>query len=264
MTKRMGQGQSVSTIDKERRFAAAMSVSMRVANARFAGKGWRFWHFDANAGCGWNHAANVPGSPLVFWHIAHECLLGMQPAPYFCDHDPIAVEQLRSRLAGDPAAAGSILLPGDNEDGLRLFASRIRHAENPKFAVGAVMIDPNGYFYRSAKGIGAPVAGISAFAAEFPRIDLILNLNMRTFLLQRGAGHAVEPPRAVLDGLRKKHWLVARAGGQSRHLLAVGRNMPTGDHRAIGFHYADSQLGRKILDVDAAPDRSDDLFGEAA
>jgi hypothetical protein len=207
----------------------------------------------------------VPGSPLVFWHVAQACLTQMQPAAYFCDRDLVAIEQLRARFGHMPEAAGSILMPGDNEDGLMEFAAAIRRSERPHYAVGAVLIDPNGYFYRSAKGIGAPVKTLSWFVAEFPRIDIILNLNMRTFHLQRGAGHEVAPPCQVLGSLRKAHWLVARAGGQSRHLLAVGRNMATGDHKALGLYDANSEIGRKLLDVDAVEDEDDGgLFSAGA
>jgi hypothetical protein len=263
MAARVRQGQSIATVDKERRIAAAMSVSMRIANKAFGRKGYRYWHFDANAGNGWNHEVGVPGSPMVFWHVASTCLPHMEPAPFFCDRDAMAIEQLRARLGHLPAAAGSFLLPYDNEAGLTQFAATIRISEKPHYAVGSLIIDPNGYYYRNAKGIGAPIAGLQWFVREFPRIDIILNLNMRTFHLQRGSGHAVATPASVLASLNRKHWLVSRAGGQSRHLLAVGRNMATGDHKALGLYDIDSDVGRKILNVDAKTvDAESDLFGE--
>lgn len=264
MAKRTKQGQSVITIDKERRIAAALSVGMRIANARFGGKGYKYFYFDANCGSGWNHQVGVPGSPLVFWHIAQECAHGLTPAAYFCDRDVVAVEQLQARLGGDPATAGSILLPCDNEDGLRQFADAIRRSgEVAKYAIGAVLVDPNGYFYRNANGIGAPVRALRWFVAEFPRIDIILNLNLRTYYLQRGQHHEVMAPLEVLASLRKQYWLVSRGiGGQSRQLLAVGRNMQTDDHKAMGFYFADSDAGRRILDVDGAA-AEPDLFGTA-
>jgi hypothetical protein len=265
MARRSKQGQSMTTIDKERRIAAALSVGMRIANARFGGKGYRYFYFDANCGSGWNHQVDVPGSPLVFWHVMQECAPDLEPAAYFCDRDVIAMEQLRSRFSADPATAGSILLPGDNEDGLHQFADAIRRSgEVAKYAIGAVLIDPNGYFYRNAGGIGAPVRALRWFVAEFPRIDIILNLNMRTYFLQRGQHHQVIPPGDVLASLRKRHWLVSRAGGQSRHLLAVGRNMETGDHKSMGFHFADSMQGQQILSVDADGMSEPDLFGDVA
>lgn len=266
MAARMRQGQSASTIDKERRIAAAVTVSMRIANARFGGKGFRFWYFDANCGSGYNHQVNVPGSPLVFWHVKQDCLTAMDPVPYFCDRDPIVIEQLRQRFNAHPETAGSIVMNCDNEDGLRTFADQIRRSgEKPRFVVGAVLLDPNGYYWRGADGNGVPIRALQWFTQEFPRVDIILNLNMRTFFLQRGAGHNVMPPAEVLASLNRSNWLVAQAGGQSRHLLAVGRNMEVRDHKALGFYLADSAEGRAILSVERERvEPTADLFGVVA
>lgn len=72
------QGQSLATIDKERRIGAALSVGMRIASKAFGGKGYRYWHLDANSGSGHNGTVNTDGSPLVFWQIANICLNGMK------------------------------------------------------------------------------------------------------------------------------------------------------------------------------------------
>ena len=115
MTERR-QGQSLATIDKERRIGAALSVGMRIASSRFAGRGFRYWHFDANAGSGWNEAVNVPGSPIVFWDVAKLCLSGLEPAAFFCDVDLGAMRRLQLRFNGNPdAERHSFLLPGDNQ-----------------------------------------------------------------------------------------------------------------------------------------------------
>jgi hypothetical protein len=265
MPSRVRQGQGISTIDKERRIAAALTVSMRIANAKFGSKGYRFWYMDANCGSGYNHQVNVPGSPLVFWNIKQECLTAMDPVAHFCDRDTVAIDQLRNRFAQHPETAGSTLLNCDNEDALYVFAENIMRSENQKYAVGAALFDPNGYFWRSATGVGVPTRALEWFPREFPRIDIILNLNMRTFHLQRGAGHAVMAPVAVLGSLNRAHWLVARAGGQNRHLLAVGRNMPVRDHKALGFYHHLSKEGLRILNVDAWKESEDpDLFGAVA
>jgi hypothetical protein len=264
MPSRTRQGQSVSTIDKERRIAAGLTVSMRIANAKFGGKGYRFFYLDANCGGGYNYQVNVPGSPLVFWSVKQDCLTAMDPVAHFCDRDPIAIQQLRTRFASHPETAGSALLNCDNEDAIGVFADNIRSSENPKYAVGAALFDPNGYYWRSTTGIGVPMGGLQWFPFEFPRIDIILNLNMRTFHLQRGAGHAVMTPAEVLGSLNRQHWLVARAGGQNRHLLAVGRNMPVGDHKALGFYHHQSDEGLRLLNVDDWRQPAPDLFGAVA
>lgn len=257
------QGQSISTIDKERKIAAALTVSMRIANAKFGGKGYRFWYFDANCGSGYNHQVRVPGSPLVFWDVKQQCLTAMDPVAYFCDRDIIAIQQLRERLSHQQETAGSLVMNCDNEDGLQQFAKHVLNSENPKYAIGAVLLDPNGWFYRSAVGEGVPMLALQWFPAMFPRIDLILNLNMRTFYLQRGAGHSVMTPTEVLASLNRSHWLVSQAGGQNRHLLAVGRNMEVRDHKALGFYRADSEEGQRLLSIARQPDEPD-LWGVVA
>lgn len=250
MTK-TSQGQSLATIDKERRIGAALSVSMRIASRALGGKGYTFWHFDANAGSGWNEKVNTAGSPLVFWQVADLCLNGFKPAAFFCDLDIDAMRRLQARLRGNAAAAAaSYLLPGDNQEGLEVFAECIRRADRPKFAMGSVIVDPNGYFYRNPKGIGAPIDALKWFCAEFPRIDIVLNLNIRTYQLQASQGHNVLPPRKVLEALGRKRWLVAQANvSTGRFLLAVGRNIPTGDHKNLQLYRHDSAQGEYILNT---------------
>lgn len=249
------QGQSAVTIDKERRIASALSIGMIIGSNSFAGRGFKFWHFDANAGSGWNHDVRVPGSPMVFWSVARERLLGMEPVPFFCDINEGAMRALSGVLPRE-AKARSVLLPGDNEEGLEVFAEYIRRSgEKPRYAIGSVIIDPNGYFYRNKDGIGAPVNALQWFCREFPRIDIILNLNIRTYQLQRGAGQAVKLPADVLDSLNKSHWLVARAGrARSRFLLAIGRNVKTSAHHTLNIYDRESSIGRYILNA-AGSDR---------
>ncbi len=247
------QGQSLATIDKERRIGSALSIGMQIASAKFSGSGFKFWHFDANAGSGWNDEIGVAGSPLVFWDVARACLRGMEPMPFFCDIDREALRSLQRRLMGDPEASEkSVLLPGDNEEAIEVFAETIRRSERPEYAVGSVLVDPNGYFYRGRDGKGPPSNALGWFCREFPRIDVVLNLNIRTYSMQLERGHAVIPPDQVLASLRKRHWLVGRAYvAQSRFLLAIGRNVATGDHRRLRLYDSGSVAGRLILDAAA-------------
>lgn len=253
------QGQSISTIDKERRIGAALSVGMRIANARFGGKRYPFWFLDANCGTGHNAEVNVRGSPLVFWDVSRMCLPLMLPVAHFCDHNADAISQLKRRFAHMADASDATVWHCDNGIALRAFANRIQQQENPQFAIGSVLFDPNGYFWHTQ----VPVGELEWFTTQFPRIDIILNLNIRTYHLQRGAGHAVLPPAEVLASLHRSNWLVARAGGQNRHLLAVGRNIPTGDHKALGFYKAESEIGQRMLNV-TRPEADQYSFEEVA
>ena len=169
----------------------------------------------------------------------------MPLAPFFCDINKETIGKLSKRLEGDSeAAASSVLLNGDNNDAIDVFAEMVRRNETAKMAVGCVLIDPNGYFYPTQ----VPAAKLDAFCGEFERIDLIMNLNLRTFNMQRAQGHAVMAPSLLLRSLRKKHWLVAQANvGQARFLLVVGRNFQTGDHKALGLHDLTSDIGQQII-----------------
>lgn len=261
------QGQSSATIDKERCIGSALSIGMQIANRAFGGKGFMYWHMDANAGSGWNEHVGVPGSPVVFHKVAQERLTRMQSQSFFCDLDVSCLKQLQQRLSSYNNAH---LIPGDNEEAIEVFAERIRMSDRPKFAVGSVVADPNGYWYRNAKGHGAPVRALTAFSREFPCVDIILNLNTNAYKRQVGAGFDVLPPRDVLRSLNKAHWLVRRTvckGGD--FLLAVGRNLKTGNHSSLGFHALESVEGNHImlraegklqgsLDLDAP---IQDLFG---
>jgi hypothetical protein len=245
-----GQGQSVeATIDKERCLGSALTIGMKIANAKFSGRGFTYWHFDANAGCGHNDIVDVPGSPVAFHAVADACLNGMNRRAFFCDLNRAALSELSSRLSKSWASK-SYLLPGDNEDGLDLFAEYIRQSgERSQYVVGSIIVDPNGYWYRNAKGEGPPIASLIRFAAEFPRIDIILNLNVRTYRLQRSNGHHVAPPRDVLATLGKSNWLVrlTHHGSSNDWLLAVGRNIETGDHRKLGFYKLNSLEGHDVM-----------------
>jgi len=243
-----GHGQSLdATIDKERCLGAALAISMKIAAAKFGGRGYAYWHFDANAGSGHNDVADVPGSPVVFHVAADQHLNGMRRHAFFCDLNSDALLHLESRLA--PWRALSRLHLYDNERCLDIFAECIRQSgEQPRYALGSVIVDPNGYWYRNKDGHGPPTKSLIRFAQEFPRIDIVLNLNARTFRLQRAQGHPVLSPRDVLGRLNKSNWLIRRTcyGGDD-WLLAVGRNVKTGDHRRIGFHKLESAEGHAIM-----------------
>ena len=248
MTATGGQGQSFeATIDKERCLGSALTIGMRIAS-KFSGSGFSYWHFDANAGCGHNRTCDVPGSPVVFHVVADNCLNGMQRRAFFSDCDQAQLDELTARLT-PTWKSSSYLLPRDNEESLEVFAECIRSSgERPHFAIGSVIVDPNGYWYRNGNGKGPPIAGLLRFSAAFPRIDLILNLNVGSYWRQRGAGQRVLSPRDVLTSLNKDHWLVRyTAHAQNRWLLAVGRNVETGDHRKLGFHKLDSVEGHAVM-----------------
>ena len=205
---------------------------------------------DANAGSGWNEEVGVAGSPIVFHTLANERLTDMRHESFFCDVNADRIKELQKKLER-LNYQNSYCLLGDNDDALDVFEERIRQTERkPHYAVGSVIADPNGYWYRNLKGVGAPVRALTGFAIRFPRIDIILNLNMRIYRLQRALNHGVIPPIDVFLSLKKSHWLVRRtACGGDDFLLAVGRNVATGDHKALGFHDVSGDAGRRIIHI---------------
>lgn len=240
----MNQGQSSTTIDKERRIASALSIGMKIVD-REAWNKFTYFHFDANSGCGWNDVVGVDGSPVVFHKMADIFLANMKREAFFCDIDRPAIEKLLNCLG--TWNGSSYLFHKDNEEILEVFAERLRTCgENPLYIVGSIIVDPNGYWYRS-KGKGPPIKGLLEFVKEFPRVDIILNLNTRwrrLALAHEWYSNDI-PPREVLTSLRKKHWLISRAQyGGDEFMLAVGRNFKTGSHRAVGFHELESEEGR--------------------
>jgi hypothetical protein len=250
MRRETDQGQSLATIDKERRIGAALAIGMRIASASpFAGKGFRFWHFDANAGSGFNDAIGVPGSPIVFWEAANRHLRGLEPSPFFCDINTTHMRALQQALIekGGP----SILLPGDNDEALLHFGKCIEFAgDRPAFAVGTVVVDPNGYYYRNKQNIGVPIRALNWFLPRFPRMDVVLNLNTRTYRMQKAHGHDVLAPRDLLASLHKRYWLVGLTShGGDTFLIAIGRNMATGDYQSAGLYKAHSAIGEGILNA---------------
>jgi hypothetical protein len=125
------------------------------------------------------------------------------------------------------------------------------HPDNPRYAVGTLLIDPNSWFYRALDGEGVPVGQIIAFCREFPRVDVVLNLNARFRRMAKGRPALFPGVLGVLEifeALGREHWLVKRthAGGCS-FLLAVGRNVQTGDHKKLALHLLESQEGEHVM-----------------
>ena len=246
------QGQSIATLDKERRIGSAYAVSMRVFRSKpeFIRK-YRYHHLDANAGSGWNDLIGVPGSPIIFHQNADTYLREARVNAFFCDRRAEAIETLRQTLGEAPhRLERSRLLNCDNEIALQIFAEEIAKYEDPRFAIGSVLADSNGYFFRNARGEGPPIHGLYEFARRFPRMDIVLNLNLSAYYRQRAAAHCndVAPPSEVLASLGKGCWLVAiTAMPKQKFLLAVGRNVDTGGHASLGLHRLSSPRGRALM-----------------
>lgn len=243
------QGQGPTTEFKLRGIQAAITVTMRVATGSHLVR-FPYWHIDLNSGCGINHDAGCVGSPLAFLQAAYS--LKPNYRAFFCDIREEAIIELQERVGANRRCT---LLRGNNRDALPLIAGQIRRAERkPRFAMGTVLCDPNGYFY----GDSVPADQLADFCREFPRIDMILNLNVRTRRLIRGC---IEKRRAGWENvsclglndlpgfLNRRYWLIRNliSKGGDQFVLMVGRNYRLGDHRALGFHHLESSAGQAIL-----------------
>lgn len=256
------QGQSLLTLDKIRGIGSALAIGMKTVARKF---GWApYHHADTNAGSGMNEQVSeivgypVPGSPLVAVHAADASGLKKFRA-MFCEMDPARAKTLANvHLAG---RANCHVHCGDNAEFVEVFAESIRQSgDKPQYALGSIIVDPNGWFTRNRNKSGVPVRQLLAFTAEFPRVDVVMNLNVRTYQMMRGQS-SVMTPQEIMAALRKDHWLVSapRSVGGDKFMLMIGRNMATGDHKRLGLFRAETEDGRAAL-LKAEPGRQGNFW----
>jgi hypothetical protein len=245
---RTSQGQGFGTEYKLRGIQAALSVSLRISQ-RLPHE--MYWHCDLNCGSGHNDQVDVIGSPIAFRNAAADLGRNKYRA-LFVDRDESAAEQLVHRIGSDDRCR---VLNCDNQEILPILSAAIRkHERNPQYAFGSVLVDPNGCY-----GSHWPHKQLALFAREFPRIDLVMNLNSRLYRMGRGHVQKGEPgwvskfwpsfgELPLIFG--RPHWLISERfpkKGDS-FVLLVGRSMRVRDHKALGFVHMDSPEGRAILD----------------
>lgn len=257
----MNHGQGASTRRKEAGLRAVFDTSLGISKAK-AVAAFPYWHIDMNAGPGWNHEADCEGSPLVFLRSAIAAGRARPIRAYFCDINFSAImdlkpacrpllEQLPDCHAAYSYRPNAILLGEVARD--------IRETErDPKYAMGTLLSDPNG-----PKPEAFPLPEMAAFAAEFPRIDMALNLNLNVFRAVEGCkvSTRLHPKqvetfrkyptvREVMESLGRRHWSVRNpnTGCSHHYMLVVGRNAETKRTPFKDFYPADSEEGRRILD----------------
>jgi hypothetical protein len=265
---RAAQGQGRRTADKERALGATLKVSFDLVRAPHLRR-FGFYYADLNAGCGWNEDAGCPGSPRIFLDVA-DASGHPDVHAFFVDRRVDAIRDLeRNVLRGRPNAYP---IHYENREVLPMLGEFIRaRGERPEYAVGAIFIDPNGYFGDEVP----PRDELRAFARAFPRIDLIINCNLRSrrlFLSKQGKGFPtwdarwvpeVEDLRAELG--RPYMQVQVRPGHRGDDFVTVVlRSMPTGDHRRVGLYDADSPEAQMMLRKFAGGEGYDELGTQAA
>ncbi len=245
----MKHGQGKHTSRKEDGFRMILRQCLRMTQRMLT----PYWHIDMNAGSGYNAVAECMGSPLVFLEEASD--VGRSFNALFCDNDPAAVEQLRNATFFAVEATDSSALSvvcKDNREALGDFSRWITAEEpRPEYAMGTCLCDPNG-------SRALPVSAIAHFANRFPRIDLVLNVNVSLFArVRKCKGNPKTPgfdefpdPEDVL-GLKshKSHWLVRNPpkGGRESFVIFLGRNTEEGMTRFEEFYPLDSTRGEGIV-----------------
>lgn len=242
------QGQGTGTVLKERGFGAAFAVSLGISMtpkvARFP-----YWHIDLNSGSGWNDKSVCEGSPIVF---LRESERRKNTRIFFCDKDEQSIE----RLAVHPLVMErrAQCLPWDNREVLPVVEILIARVERPEKAIGTVVVDPNGYM-----GDAFPHEQLIDFARRHPRIDVVMNLNVRTYRMGKahvrkgnpGWANKFWPSIASFPEIfSRSHWLISevRSFGGDQFVILVGRNMPTGAHESLRLFHMKSPMGEEIID----------------
>lgn len=244
-------GQGSGTILKERSFASALTLGLQISQKPKLAK-YSYFHADLHCGPGWNHERQCAGSPAVFLRAA-EAVGRSNYHAFFVDKERSHIAALEATvLMGNPRCYA---MCGDNESVLPVLERFIINAgEKPRYAIGSVLIDPNGYLD------GVPVDALRKFAARFERMDLILNFNMRTKRLgeshiQKGTGRwasktwldLAEMP-AAFSRPYQYGLIQERVTYGDPFVTMVLRNIDTGDHRALGLVKMTSPQGERIVE----------------
>lgn len=250
----MVQGQSAFTWFKQERFQPIFCQSLGISNGS-AVRHFAYYHVDLNAGSGINAEVGVEGSPLNFLRAVQR-MDRLNFYAFFVDRDPAAIRALvaRPQLIAHANRVG--VFPGDNGEILDVVREFVRSRErNPQFAMGSVLFDPNGYHN------GVPWEQLSAFAREFPRFDIIGNLNVFTWTMERGqiqrgngswAEKKLRPVSSFGDLFNRPNWMITRPDGCGGHtwVQVVGRTIDRqqNNYRSIGFEDLAGPVGREIIE----------------
>jgi len=230
------QGQSAATELKERGLQSAFTVNLRVFS-KFKAR-YTYWHFDLNSGCGFNDEIGCIGSPLAFIGATKKT----ETPRYFsgfCDINPAAVSQL---MANEHVVQNDqcFTFNGDNASLITAIPDIIATRENPKYAIGTVLSDPN--------GADVPLDQLEWLSRTCPKMDFIVNWNSRVFKLFQGKQWADKPTlNSAVRQMNKKHWLIRQPLGAHKWTLLIGRNFRIDGHHALSFYNLDTKKGTEIF-----------------
>jgi three-Cys-motif partner protein len=251
----VSQGQSGYTKFKHARFSPVLAQSLRISKAASIER-FPYYHVDLNAGGGFNHDVHVKGSPLNFLD-AVERTNRLNFYAFFVDNNPACIAELAQRPELAKYSTRVSVHGGDNAEILPVVSQFIAARErNPHHAVGSIVIDPNGYHK------GVPWTALHDFCADHPKFDVFVNLNVRSFSLERPhileggkkgwAAHVLHPLSTFRTWFSRPHWMwtdVTTIGG-NHWIQGVGRTLATHSegYRSLGFYDSRSDEARAIID----------------
>lgn len=220
----MKQGQGRTTANKIAAIEAFFTQNIAVV--RHAIRSEQYFHFDLNAGCGFNEVAGCIGSPIAFRNAAVKA--SMPDAWCFCcELDVDAACKLQARTEDDDRTFVTI---GRNQDFIEQIPDIIaEHGGDPELAYGSILIDPNDHNREAI-----PYDGLRFLADQCPRIDVVFHfpqLAMKRVVCSVAKGrhpescakdcfHIDELPRII----GKKHLWIKQTEELGNFALVVGRN----------------------------------------
>jgi hypothetical protein len=229
------QGQGDATEIKQRGLSFAFLIGLTVMQIF---PQYRYFHFDLNAGSGFNDEAGCIGSPLTFLREA-----GLAEIDFFagfCDRDHGQVKSLLARpeLHNERCS----IFHGDNTELLSMVPYIVRgHKEKLEYAIGSVLSDPN--------GADVPIDAIAELAKICPKIDVIFHWNS---VITKRLRYGIKPTQVLLQDVprlvRKQHWLIREPLGIHQFTVLIGRNFRPNDWRSMGYHHLDSERGQEIIE----------------
>jgi len=253
------QGQSDHTWFKQYRFSPVLAQSLRISKAQSVAN-YAFYHIDLNSGGGFNEEVQVEGSPLNFLSAVDRCQRHNFYV-FFVDENPMAIRTLTKRLEHRADISRINIFESDNSEILPIVSEFIAARErNPYLSIGSILVDPNGYHK------GVPWSALEVFCRSHPRFDVFLNLNTRTYRLERphvlqGKGDWAKyqypkPPSLFPKLFHRPNWMITEQTG-NRWIQCVGRTLTTAQkgYESLGFYDSHSERGRRII---AELDKDDD------
>lgn len=238
---RGGQGQSWATEHKEVGLRASFLINLRICKVVRERSRFRqaYHHFDLHAGSGWNEKVGVMGSPMAFYD-ALEGSGHPQAVAHFVERDKGRACQLEERLLCSPYADWHVHCE-DNAKFCPRIPDIIRgRGENPRYAMGTILIDPNG-------PTDTPYDEVAEVLRQCPRLDVIYNFpgtgNKR---LANGHDRKIWV-NDIPDLFHKKFWLIREQIGDQQFSLLIGRNYETRDYPGLGFYHMGSARGQRVV-----------------